>query len=219
MGEAALRAEIVAACARLEALGLNRGTAGNVGVRAGDGFLLTPSGIDYDRLTPASLVLVAFDGSHAGTAEPSSEWRLHREIFARRPDVRAVVHTHSVYATALAALREPIPPFHYLVGLNGRATIPCAAYATYGTQELAEHAVAALAGGRACLLANHGVVALGGSLHAALTLAINVETLATQYLVARQAGTPVLLDAAEMARCVASLSRYGANRDNLPLEP
>ncbi len=213
--ESEARAAIVAACLRMEALGLNRGTAGNVSLRVGERFLLTPSGVEYDRLAPEAIVSMAFDGSHAGSAEPSSEWRLHREILLHRADAGAVVHTHSLYATALACLREGIPAFHYLVGTSGRATIPCAEYATYGTQELALNTVAALAGGRACLLANHGVVALGATLRSALSLAVGVETLATQYLLARQAGTPVLLDAGEMARVVSSLSGYGANRDNL----
>ena len=210
--EAEIRAAIVAACVRMTALGLNHGTAGNVSVRAGERFLLTPSGVDYDRLTPESIVSVAFDGSFAGPAQPSSEWRLHAALLRARPEMRAVVHTHSLHATAVACLREPIPPFHYLVGLGGRAEIPCAAYATYGTAELAANALAVLREGKTCLLANHGALALGTTLRQALALAASIETMATQYVLARQIGAPVLLGAAEMARAIEKLRTYGPNR-------
>ncbi|MEA2664465.1 MAG: L-fuculose-phosphate aldolase [Candidatus Eremiobacteraeota bacterium] len=207
-----IRAAIVATCVRMTELGLNHGTAGNVSVRVGERFLVTPSGVDYDRLTPESIVSVAFDGSFEGSAQPSSEWRLHAALLQARPEMRAVVHTHSPHATAVACLREPIPSFHYLVGLGGRAEIPCAAYATYGTAELAANAVAVLRDGKTCLLANHGALALGTTLRQALALAASVETLATQYVLARQIGTPVLLDQAEMARAIDKLGTYGPNR-------
>lgn len=196
----------------MSALGLNQGTAGNVSVRLGERFLLTPSGIDYDRLEPGAIVSMAFDGSFSGPAQPSSEWRLHAAILRARPDVHAVVHTHSLHATAVACLREAIPAFHYLVGLGGRATIPCARYATYGTAELAANAVDVLLAGKTCLLANHGALALGPTLRSALALAASIETMATQYVLARQIGTPVLLDEAEMARAIEKLSTYGPNR-------
>ncbi len=209
---AEIRAAIVATCVRMTALGLNHGTAGNVSVRVGDRFLLTPSGVDYDRLTADGIVSMAFDGSFTGTAEPSSEWRLHAALLQARPEMRAVVHTHSLHATAVACLREPIPAFHYLVGLGGRATIPCAEYATYGTAELAANALAVLREGKTCLLANHGALALGTTLRQALALAASIETMATQYVLARQIGAPVLLGAAEMARAIEKLSTYGPNR-------
>jgi L-fuculose-phosphate aldolase len=211
-GEAEIRAAIVETCRRMTALGLNHGTAGNASVRVGERLLITPSGVDYDRLTPEAIVSVAFDGSFEGTAQPSSEWRLHAALLRARPDVRAIVHTHSPHATAVACLREAIPAFHYLVGLGGRATIPCAEYATYGTAELAANAVAVLREGKTCLLANHGALALGATLRQALALAASIETMATQYVLARQTGTPVLLDDDEMARAIAKLSTYGPNR-------
>ncbi len=197
---------------RMTALGLNHGSAGNLSLRLGERFLITPSGIEPERLTPESLVSLAFDGSHDTAAEPSSEWRLHAALLQARPDVHAIAHTHSPHATALACLREAIPPFHYLVGLGGRAAIPCAEYATFGTAELAGNALAVLRDGKTCLLANHGVVALGTTLRQALALAASVETLARQYVLARQIGTPVLLDEREMARAIALLSTYGPNR-------
>lgn len=196
----------------MTALGLNHGTAGNASVRVGDRLLITPSGVDYDRLTADAIVSVAFDGSYEGTVAPSSEWRLHAALLQARADVRAIVHTHSPHATAVACLREAIPPFHYLVGLGGRPTIPCAEYATYGTAELAANAVAVLRDGKTCLLANHGALALGTTLRQALALAASIESMATQYVLARQVGNPVLLGGDEMARAIAKLGTYGPNR-------
>lgn len=207
-GDAGERAKLVAAARRMTALGFNTGKSGNVSARCADGFLVTPSGKSYESLAPDDLVLVHRDGSH-GAGKPSSEWRLHRDLYARRPEAAAIVHTHSPYATTLACLRRGIPSFHYEVAFAGGADIRCSGYATFGTQELSDFALAALDGRRACLLANHGVVAFGASLDEALGLAEKVEYLARLYWQALQAGEPVLLDAAEMARVLEKFKDYG----------
>lgn len=206
----ALRRNIVATCRRMNALGINQGTSGNVSARLRGGLLMTPSGVPYDAMTPEGVVVLAADGSVKGTGKPSSEWRFHVDILAARRDVGAIVHTHSVHATALSCLRRDIPAFHYMVAVAGGDTIRCARYATFGTQALSDHALAALDGRKACLLANHGVIATGRDLAGALALAVEVETLAQQYLLALQTGKPTILSAAEMRRVVGKFSDYGA---------
>ena len=198
-------------CARrLAATGLNPGMSGNLSARVDPGFVVTPSGVAYESLHPDDLVyLDAAGASGGGQRAPSSEWRLHRDLYARHPGAGAVVHTHSPYATTLACLRRGIPAFHYEVAFAGGRDIACAEYATFGTQALSDHALAALAGRRACLLANHGAVAYGESLAAALGLAEKVEALARLYWQALQVGEPALLDEVEMGRVLERFVRYG----------
>jgi len=204
------RYEIVATAQAMHRAGLAPGTAGNVSARSPGGVWITPTGIPYGQLVADDIVEVDGGGRVVwGRRAPSSEWRLHVEIFRARPDVTAIVHTHSPEATALACTRRGIPAFHYYVARAGGADIRCAAYATYGSAELAANAVAALAGRRACLLANHGVVAVGPDLGRALALAEEVELLAGQYARALAIGEPVLLDEEEMTRVAAKLSTYG----------
>lgn len=203
------RQSVVAICRRMNALGINQGTSGNVSVRAGDGFLISPSGIPYDSLAPEQVVEMDLDGGYFGDWRPSSEWRLHTDIYASRPEAGAIVHTHSPHATALACLRQDVPAFHYMVAAAGGPTLRCAEYATFGTKELSVHMLKALEGRSACLLANHGAVAFGADLDAALALAVEVESLCRQYILARQLGTPVVLDPAEMTRILKLFESYG----------
>jgi len=202
---------LIACTQRLDALGFMPSKSGNVSQRIEGGFRITPSGLPYAALTEAELVDVALDGSVLrGARRPSSEWRLHAEIFAARPDAQAIIHTHSPRATALSCARRGLPAFHYMIALAGGDDIRCSAYATFGTQALAEAAVVALQARRACLLANHGVVALGSSLAAAETLAREVENLASEYLDLLAAGLePVLLTAKEMIAVTAQFEGYG----------
>jgi L-fuculose-phosphate aldolase len=210
----ALRAQLIDTARAMNASGINVNKSGNVSVRctrgAHEGALLTPSGMPYDALRADDLVFVSLaDGAGTGKRERSTEWRFHLDILRARPEFGAIVHTHSASATALACHSLGIPAFHYMVAVAGGADIRCAPYATFGTQALSDHAVAALAGRRACLLAHHGVIACGASLAAALRLAIEVENLARIYLAARTLGEPPLLDAAEMARVVEKFATYG----------
>nr|WP_314071435.1 class II aldolase/adducin family protein [uncultured Roseococcus sp.] len=199
-------------CARrLDALGFMPSKSGNVSVRTERGFLITPSTLPYAVLTEEDLVEVALDGTVLhGHRRPSSEWRLHAAIYAARPEAKALVHTHSPRATALSCARRGLPPFHYMIALAGGDDIPCSGYATFGTQELAEAAAIAIRGRRACLLANHGVVAIGSGLAGAETLAREVENLASEYLDLLQAGLePVLLTPEEMVAVTAQFGGYG----------
>jgi L-fuculose-phosphate aldolase len=191
--------------------------SGNVSCRIPGGFLTTPSGVPYSQLEAAQVVELAADGASVqGGLRPSSEWRMHGAIYAQRPEVAAVVHTHSPRATALSCARLGIPAFHYMIALAG-GSIRCMPYATFGTEELARNAVCGLDGRRAVLLANHGVVAVGASLREAHSVAFEVENLALQYLELRAAGLePVILDDAELATVIEKFTDYG-RIDRAPL--
>ncbi len=204
------RQAVVDTARRLNAAGINRALAGNVSARLTDGFLITPSGVPYEELTPGAIVTVAADGTVGPRARPSSEWRIHHDIYRHRPEVGAVVHAHPPFATTLACLRRPIPPFHYMVAVAGGTDIRCAGYATFGTQELSDLVLGALDGRRACLMANHGLVAVGANLAAALRLAVEVESLAETYWRALQVGEPVLLSGDQMAEALEGFRTYGA---------
>lgn len=208
-----VREQIVAACKRLESSGLNRGTSGNVSCRENDHFLVTPSGIPVDEITPSKIVAVGYDGKVMGIGKPSSEWHFHCDILKARPEINAVVHTHSPHATAIACLREDIPPFHYMIAVAGGDSIRCAPYALFGTEQLSRHAVDALVGRKACLLANHGLITLGRDLEEAMAIAVEVESLCQQYLLARQVGKPTLLSADEMQQVIERFKTYGRNAD------
>jgi L-fuculose-phosphate aldolase len=203
------RRALLAAARRLAARGMLPGTSGNLSVRIPGGFIITPSGAPYDELEPAELVALDDDGRPGGHGRPSSEWRLHRDLYAARREIGAVVHCHPPFGTALACVRRDIPAFHYMVAVAGGNAVRCARYATFGTPELARNALEAMAGRRACLLANHGSVAVGASLDDALRVAIEVEVLAEQYARALQLGEPVILDDAEMSRVHERFRDYG----------
>ena len=199
--EAELRQQLVTVARRMNASGLNQGTSGNLSVRIPGGLLITPSSLPYELMQPQDLVALDLAGGSRddGARRPSSEWRLHADILAGRPEIGAVLHCHSIHATALACHGRAIPPFHYMTAVAGGDDIRCAPYATFGTAELSKLAVAALVDRRACLLGQHGQVALGASLDQALRIAIEVETLAQMYLQALQLGEPPLLSPEQMA--------------------
>jgi L-fuculose-phosphate aldolase len=212
-----LRDDLVSTAKKMSGLGLTPGMSGNVSVRTSQGFLITPSGMPYSDLIPDHVVDIKHDGSiRPGQRTPSTEWQLHRDILGARQDVEAIVHTHSLYCTAISALRRPIPAIHYMVVLAGSDEIPCAEYATFGSAQLALNAVISLRGGAACLLANHGMVALGQTLAEALRLAAEVETLAGQYWHAAQIGSPHVLDADELQRVRARFAEYGQKKPRRP---
>jgi L-fuculose-phosphate aldolase len=212
-----LRQQLINTALRMSAAGLNKGTAGNLSVRHHEndsaGFLITPTGMAYEALTPEDIVFMRLDGTHQGKRQPSSEWRFHRDLYVARPEAGAVLHAHSPFATSLACLRRDIPPFHYMIARFGGDTLRCAAYATFGTQALSDTALKAMAARRACLLANHGMLVFGKDLAQALDLGIELETLCEQYWRACQLGEPVLLDATEMATVLEKFAGYG-QQDN-----
>jgi L-fuculose-phosphate aldolase len=208
--ERGLRYRLMAAARRLGAAGMNPGRSGNLSARVPGGFVITPSGAPYETLNPDDLVFLDPEGEHGGgQRRPSSEWRLHRTLYERDASTGAIVHTHSPYATTLACLGRGIPAFHYEVAFAGGHDIRCAPYATFGTIALSERAAEALIDRKACLLANHGAVATGPTLEAAVELAEKVESLARLYWQALQVGEPKLLDEAEMERVLARFADYG----------
>jgi L-fuculose-phosphate aldolase len=209
MNENELRRELVRIANKLDEQGLNRGTSGNLSARFGGGMLITPSGMGAEGLVEDDIVFVHMDGTARGRWQPSSEWLFHRDIYAQRTDAGAVVHTHSVAATALACLRKDIPPFHYMIALMGGDNIRCAQYATFGTQELSNNALLALKDRKACLLSNHGMIAAGKDLEEAFRITVEVETLGEMYLRALQAGEPVLLTAEEFRAAQQRFASYG----------
>jgi L-fuculose-phosphate aldolase len=206
-----LREHIIQACHQLEVSGLNRGTSGNISCRDGDHFLITPSGMPTAQMHPASIVTMNLNGDVIGDGKPSSEWHFHRDLLRHRPELNAIVHTHSPNATALACLREDLPAFHYMIAIAGGDSIRCAPYALFGTQTLSDYAVAAMKDRKACLLSNHGLIAAGRDLDEAMAVAIEIESLCQQYLIARQTGNPVLLSTQEMQAVIDRFQTYGRN--------
>ncbi len=211
MNDSIVRKEIINIARSLNTTGLSAGTSGNISVLAGNNFLITPSGIPYEDLVPDDLVLMDRAGSIvSGHRKPSSEWRFHMDIYNKRDEVKAVVHVHPPYATAIACTRQDIPAFHYMVGMAGGNSIRCSEYATFGTEELSIKALDALQGRKACLLANHGVIAVGRDLKSAFIMAQETEELAKHYILSRQFGEPILLDGEEMQRILEKFKTYGA---------
>ena len=208
MSEAA-KIHLVKVAREMNRSGLNQGTSGNLSVRSDDGMLITPSGLPYEHMEPADIVFVDAAGRPGNGARPSSEWRIHHDVYAARADAGAILHAHPVHSTALACLNRSIPAFHYMVAAAGGRGIPCAPYATFGSQALSDNVVSALRGVRACLMANHGLLTLAHSLDNALALATEVEQLARSYLQCLAVGEPVILDDEEMDRVLEKFKTYG----------
>ena len=206
-----LAARVLATARAMNATGINRGTAGNVSVRDGEDFIITPTGMGYDDCEPADMVRVKVSTGETapGRRNPSSEWRFHRDIYAARPEAGAIVHTHAPFATSLACQQLEIPPFHYMIARFGGESVRCSAYATFGTQELSDAMLVALQDRRACLMAHHGMVVFGTDLKDALALAVEFESLCEQYWRVLQLGAPKLLPAEEMARVLEKFKDYG----------
>jgi L-fuculose-phosphate aldolase len=207
--ETVIRENIVHVVRKLEELGLNSGSVGNVSCRFGDHVLITPTGAHSGTLTADRVVKIGYDGEVKGDGIPSSEWELHTEVLRAYPTAQSVDHTHADHCVALACLREPIPAFHYMIAGFGGNDVRCADYAAFGSTALSAAVVAALKDRSACLLANHGMVVHGKSLDHALTTAVELETLARQYLLARQGGTPVLLTEGDMQEVHRRYGYYG----------
>jgi L-fuculose-phosphate aldolase len=210
--ELKIRESIIAACRSMNGLGINQGTSGNISARYGAMMLITPSGVPYEELKPKDIVTtrIAGDGkSWKGALAPSSEWRFHLRITQERPEVGAVVHTHSTYATTLAICNKPIPAIHYMVAAAGGPDIRVAPYATYGTEELSELALEAMEGRTCCLLRNHGVIATGADVKRALWLAVEIETLARQYYLSLALGNAQVLPDGEITRVIEKFKNYG----------
>jgi len=204
-----IRSRVLNTARAMNAAGINRGSAGNVSVRAEGGFIITPTGMAYAESEAEDMVFVAMDGSTGDRRKPSSEWRFHRDIYAARVEAGAVIHTHSPFATSLACMETEIGPFHYMIARFGGKTVRCAAYATFGSQALSDVVLDALADRCACLMAHHGMVVFGANLEKALDLAVELETLCEQYWRVLQLGEPKLLAEDEMDRVLEKFKGYG----------
>lgn len=209
MNRGDIRAQVLNTARAMNVAGINRGSAGNVSVRAEDGFIITPTGMAYAESEAEDMVFVAMDGSTGDRRKPSSEWRFHRDIYAARAGAGAVIHTHSPFATSLACMETEIGPFHYMIARFGGKTVRCAAYATFGSQALSDAVLEALEDRCACLMAHHGMVVFGANLEKALDLAVELETLCEQYWRVLQLGEPKLLAADEMERVLEKFKGYG----------
>ncbi len=207
--ETELRESAVAAVKRLDALGMNRGSTGNLSVRWAEGMLITPTGMGADDLRPEDLVWLGWDGTQRGAWQPSSEWHFHQAIYLARPNLQAVVHTHSTHAAALACLRRELPAFHYMVAVAGGDCVPCVPYQLFGTEALSQAVAGAFVDRDACLMANHGLVAGGATLAKAMKVVQEIESLCEVYLKALAVGEPAVLSRAEMAAVIEKFASYG----------
>lgn len=208
--ERTARQQVIATAIEMSRRGLSPGRSGNVSCRHGAGMLITPTGLAYEGLQLEDIVHVAADGAVApGQLKPSSEWQFHLAVYRTRPDLAALVHAHSLNATVLACAHRAIPAFHYMVAVAGGSDIPLVPYATFGSEALARHVAAGMAQRNACLMANHGAIAGGKTLAAALELAAEVETLAEQYVKVLLLGEPHILSAEEMGEVLRRFASYG----------
>lgn len=210
-----LRRQLIETAMAMNASGINSGTSGNLSVRCGQGMLITPSGMEYTELQVTDIVELDADGATQSHRKPSSEWRIHHDIYRRREDARAIVHAHPVHSAALACLNRGIPAFHYMVAKAGGRDIRCSPYATFGTQELSDLVMSALEDRKACLMANHGLMALGRTPKEALALAVEVENLARTYLQCLSVAEPDVLDDTEMDRVIEKFRTYGSQAKDL----
>lgn len=204
-----LRQAMIDVCRRMNADGLNLGAAGNLSVRIDDGLLITPSGVAYGQMAPQQIVEMDMDGRYYGDLVPSSEWRFHYDILRARPDIDVVLHSHATHCAILACCHMDIPAIHYMVGIGGGHVIKCSGYAPFGTQALSAEAIAALGPRNACLLGNHGVIALGTTLDNAYAVLAEVENLARIYIGTQTLGRGVLLTDAQMDVVLERFKTYG----------
>lgn len=211
--ESLLREQVIEGVRSFTPSGLGVGTSGNLSVRIDDGFLITPTGVPYDELTPEMIVKLSSDGEVVESKLlPSSEWRFHCDLYNERDEAGAIVHVHSPFATSLACNRQSIPAFHYMIAVAGGDSIRCADYATFGTKELSENVVQAIQDRKACLMANHGLLAFDKDVAGAFKMAMEVEELAKQYYLSLQIGDPVILDNEEMDIIVQKFKSYGKQK-------
>jgi L-fuculose-phosphate aldolase len=207
--QAALRDSAVEAVQRMDALGMNRGSTGNLSLRQGQGMLITPTGMGAGELRAEDMVWRGWDGTLHGQWQPSSEWHFHQAIYLARPELNAIVHTHSVHAAALACLHRPLPSFHYMVAVAGGDDVPCVPYHLFGTEALSAAVASAFAERDACLMANHGLVAAGATLERAMKVLQEIESLCEVYLKALAVGEPALLTREQMSEVIGKFRGYG----------
>ena len=211
MNEQHLRQQLINYALALNSSGLSVGRSGNLSIRYQQGLLITPTGIDYQQLSAEDIVRLELDGTpgHQQRRKPSSEWHFHCSLYQTQPEVNAIVHAHPTYCTALACTGRNIPAFHYMVAVAGGKEIPIADYALFGTGQLSDNVTKTLRHHRACLLANHGMIAMGSDLERAFNLAQEVETLAQQYCEALKLGAVTILSNRQMEQVIERFKTYG----------
>ncbi|MBN9551603.1 MAG: class II aldolase/adducin family protein [Alphaproteobacteria bacterium] len=208
-----MRQSLVDAVRAIASKGLNSGTSGNISLRSGaGGMLITPTGIAPEKLDQAAMVEMTLDGDWDGEIRPSSEWNMHAAIYKAFPQAQAVVHAHPDHCVALSCLRQGLPPFHYMIASFGGDDVPCSDYAPFGTAELAQVVVRALAQRNTCLIANHGMIAYGPDLATAVARTEKLETLARQYMLASMLGRPVMLTDDELSVVKNRYKTYGQQK-------
>ena len=209
--DTATRQSIIDACLAMQAAGVNQGVSGNISLRTTEGMLITPSGVEYEKMRPDMLVLMPLDGSQmrTGQMKPSSEWQFHRDILLAKRSEMAVVHAHPTFCTALAMNRTEIPACHYMIGAFGGDTVPVAGYALFGTADLSANVLKSLKNRAACLMANHGAVVIADTLNRALWRMVELETLAKGYVTSLTFGQPHILNGDEMAKVMEAFADYG----------
>lgn len=208
--QTALREALLHSAQQLNCSGLSPGKSGNASVRCGDGFLITPNGMDYASLQPEDLLLLDMRGERRqGRLKPSSEWRMHRDIYQHKADAAAIIHAHPTYSTALACAGRAIPAFHYMVSVAGGDSIPLAPYALFGSQALSDAVVQTLSARSACLLEHHGMIAHAATPAQALQLALEVENLAQQYCEVLKLGAARILSREQMDEVLQQFADYG----------
>ncbi len=205
------REQLVRFAQKLNSSGLSAGKSGNISLRYNDSILITPSGLDYSTLSTQHIVRIDQQGKALDSQNeiPSSEWPFHCKLYATRPDIQAIVHAHPVHATALACTGRSIPAFHYMVAIAGGNEIPIAPYALFGSDTLSDNIAATLKHHNACLLANHGIIAIGNNLEKAFNLAMEIENLAEQYCTALQLGNVNILSDEQMNDVLEKFKHYG----------
>ncbi len=207
-----LAKQIIETCLKMKEDGVNQGTAGNISIRYKDGMLITPSGMPYEIMTPSDIVFVNSKGEAEKDKIPSSEWRFHLSILKDNPNFNAVIHNHAVYSSMVSILNiDYIPAIHYMVGVAGGSKIPCAKYATYGTQELCDNISSAMKGYKACILNNHGLIAADETLQKAYHVMMEVENLARLYIGVKTIGNFSILSDDEMEIVLEKFKNYGLN--------
>ena len=207
-----LKNEVIKFAKKLNSDNLSPLRSGNISHRAEgdrDGFFITPSGKKYSDLKSDDIAFVSLDGKFDEKGStPSSEWRFHQDIYLNKNDAKAVVHAHSVHATAVSAHGLDVPAFHYMVALAGGEDIRCAKYATFGTRELSENIIEALENRKGCLMENHGQVTFGNSLEEAFELAKEIENICHQYINTIKIGEPKILSSSEMDKILEKVKNY-----------
>ena len=201
--------ELIKASKYLNDKNINCGSSGNLSFRSKNGFIITPSSLPNDKLTEKNCVQMNLDGTYQNKFKPSTEWKIHRDIYVKRKDIYAIIHTHPISSTAIACMNINIPAFHYMIAVAGGDNIRCAKYATFGTEQLSKNVLKALENRNTCLMANHGLIVIEKDLKIALKLTEEVENLSMQFLQILKSGKkPVLLSKNEMKKNIKKIKNY-----------